>query len=143
MVDHTSPQIVLSGFDKNGGVSKGSIVKVSLLEDCDTLTGVNFNGRNIPVSPDNTATIAINDYGEYDLAVKAEDPAGNITDTTIHTSAYLNAGPLTGFIKTEENHISEIVKNDKNDPDPIGLAIGLITVLTGTYGLTYRASLRH
>ncbi|MCR5832085.1 MAG: Ig-like domain repeat protein [Lachnospiraceae bacterium] len=143
IVDHTSPQIVLSGFDKNGGVQKGSIVKVGLLEDCDTLKSVYFNGKSIPVSADNTATVAINEYGEYELDIKAEDPAGNVTDTTVHTSAYMNAGLLSGLIKSEKNHTSQIVKNDKNEPDVAGLAIGLISVLSGTYGLTYRASLRH
>ena len=143
IVDHTSPQIVLSGFDKNGGVRKGSIVKVSLLEECDTLKSVSFNGRDIAISPDNTATVAVNDNGEYDIAVCATDPAGNVTDTVIHTSAYLGSSPLAGLIKTEKKYASQIVKNDKNDPDIAGLAIGLISVLTGTYGLTWRASLRH
>ncbi|MBO4904322.1 MAG: Ig-like domain repeat protein [Lachnospiraceae bacterium] len=142
IVDHTAPQIVLGGFDKNGNVKKGSMIDVSLAEECDTLRSVRFNGRNIAIGADNTAHIAVDDYGEYDIAIKAEDPAGNVTDTQVHTSCYLIRPVQTGLIKTEKNITSNIVENDKNDADPQGLAVGLISVLSGTLGLAFKGFLR-
>ena len=135
IVDHTAPQVVLSGFDKNGNIRKGSIIKVSLLEEGDSLTGVKFNGRNISIDRDNTATIAVNEYGKYDLEVKACDEAGNITDTTIGTECYMYGGLFNGYT-VEEKTISAPAPGE--DIDIRGLLIGLASVLSGTFGLTYR-----
>lgn len=143
VVDHTSPQIVLSGFDRNGNIKKGSIVTVGLADERDRLLSVRFNDRNIVVGKDNTAIIAVNEYGEYSLEVKAEDDAENVTDTVIHTSCYAGENPITGYLRSERKYVSEIVNNDKNDIDFANLAIGLVSVLSGTYGLAYRTVLRH
>lgn len=138
IVDHTAPQVVLSGFDKNGNIKKGSIIKVSLLEEGDSLTQVRFNGRNILIGDDNTATIAVNEYGKYNLEVRAEDQAGNITDTQIGTECYMYGGVFNGY-SVDEKTISASAPGD--DFDVRGLLIGLASVLSGTFGLTYRTYL--
>ena len=143
IVDHTAPQIVLSGTDREGNIKKGSILKVGLLEDCDRLLSVVFNGRNIAVGSDNTAYIAVNDYGLYRLAVKAEDPAGNVTDTEIETSCYMAGAALADYMSEKGGVIKEMTMSSPQDIDYKGLAVGLISVLTGTFGLTYRTFLRH
>ncbi len=143
MVDHTAPQIVLGGMDADGNIKKGSMITVSLLDAGDSLKSVKFNDRNIAIGPDDTASIAVTEYGEYDLSVKAEDAAGNVTDTDIHTSCYMYPPAVGDYLKKEKVISSQIVENDENDMDPVGLAIGLLTVLSGTYGLTCRATLRH
>ena len=142
IVDHTSPQIVLSGFDRNGNVKKGSMIDVSLSEECDRLKSVKFNGRNIAIDRDNTAHIVVDDYGDYKIEITADDPAGNVTDTEVHTSCYMYRPMQADFIKTEKNITSNIVENDKNDVDTKGLAVGLISVLSGTFGLAARGVLR-
>ncbi len=142
MVDNTPPQIVLTGFDRDGNIRKGSRIGVGLLEECDELLDVKFAEKNVAINDDNTAGISVDDYGEYDLAVKARDPAGNITDTVVHTSCYMSDSPLSGYFAAGKIIPSEIVKSDKNDIDGASLAIGIISVLSGTYGLTWRASLR-
>ena len=142
IVDHTAPQIVLSGFDRNGNVKKGSMIDVSLAEECDRLKSVRFNGRNIAIDRENTAHIAVDDYGEYDIEIMADDPAGNVTDTAVHTSCYMYAPLQSGFVRTEKNITSNIGENDKNDVDTKGLAVGLISVLSGTFGLAARGVLR-
>ena len=142
IVDHTSPQIVLSGFDRNGNVKKGSMIDVSLAEECDRLKSVRFNGRNIAIDRDNTAHIAVDDYGEYRIEIMADDPAGNVTDTEVHMSCYMYGPMQSDFIRTEKNITSNIVENDKNDVDTRGLAVGLISVLSGTFGLAARGVLR-
>ena len=139
IVDHTAPQVVLSGFDKNGNIRKGSIVKVSLLEEGDRLTGVRFNGRNILIDHDNTATIAVNEYGKYSLEVKAEDSAGNVTDTQIGTECYMYGGVFNGYTVNEKTISSSAAPGE--DIDIRGLLIGLASVLSGTFGLTYRTYL--
>ena len=140
IVDHTAPQIVLSGFDRDGNIRKGSLVKVSLLEEGDILESVSFNGRDIAIAG-NTACIAVDSYGQYTIGVVAKDPAGNITDTNIHTSCYMHPPALSGYIKTEKTMSADIYQKDKNI-DFRGLAIGLFSVLTGTFGLAYRTYLR-
>ena len=42
IIDHTAPQIVLSGLDRNGNIKKGSRIKVSLFDEADRLTSVKF-----------------------------------------------------------------------------------------------------
>ncbi len=141
IVDHTSPQIILGGFDREGNISKGSMITVSLLEDCDTLKSVRFNDRQIAVGAGNTAQIAVNEYGNYRLAVVAEDPAGNVTDTEINTSCFMYPSGLGDYLRTEKT-ISAHVAPIQNDIDYRGLAIGLVSVLSGTFGLAYRTYIR-
>ena len=140
IVDHTSPQIVLGGFDHDGNISRGSMITVSLLEEGDILKSVRFNDRDIAVGADNTAHIAVNEYGNYRLAVTAEDPAGNVTDTEINTSCYMYPSAFEDFIRTEKTITASAPA--KNDIDYRGLAIGLISILSGTAGLAYRSFLR-
>ena len=142
IVDHTSPQIILGGFDREGNISKGSMITVSLLEDCDTLKRVRFNDRDIAVGLDNKAQIAVNEYGNYRLAVVAEDPAGNITDTEINTSCFMYPSGLGDYLRTEKT-ISAHMAPIQNDIDYRALAIGLLSVLSGTFGLAYRTFLRN
>ncbi|MCR5687658.1 MAG: hypothetical protein K6G58_06520 [Lachnospiraceae bacterium] len=143
IVDHTSPQVVLGGFDRNGNIKKGSQVTVSLAEPGDRLLTVKFNGRNVPVSSDNTASFTVDEYGSYTIAVMAEDAAANITDTEIHASCYMDAGPLGGYIRSEKTIEAAPDGPEKNNVDIAGLLIGLSTVLSGTFGLAFRTFLRH
>ena len=139
IVDHTSPQVVLSGFDRNGNIRKGSVVKVGLLEADDTLESVIFNGRNILIDSDNTATIAVNEYGRYNLEIRAADRAGNVTDTNIGTECYMYGG-VFGDYTVEEKTISAAADTG-GEIDIRGLLVGLASVLSGTFGLTYRTYL--
>ncbi|MCR5673897.1 MAG: Ig-like domain repeat protein [Lachnospiraceae bacterium] len=142
MVDHTSPQIVLGGFDRNGNIKKGSIITVGLLEEDDRLVSVRFNDRDIAIGADNTATVQVNDHGRYTLEVRAEDAAQNVTDTQISTGCYM-AGPSFDRYLTSETLIrSPEQGGEAGDPDLNGLFAGLIPVLAGTFGLTYRTFLR-
>ncbi len=141
IVDHTAPQIVLEGFDRDGNIRKGSIVKVSLLEAGDVLTSVKFNGRNILIDKDNTATIAVNDYGKYTFEIAARDEAGNVTDTQIGTECYMYGGLFGKDARIEKTISVSDVKPDV-DIDLKGLLLGLASVLSGTFGLALRTYLR-
>ncbi|MCR5302114.1 MAG: Ig-like domain repeat protein [Lachnospiraceae bacterium] len=138
MVDHTAPQIVLSGFDREGNIRKGSSVTVSLLDGSDTLKRVTFKGVGVKVTDNKSASFTVDDYGEYDIGVTAVDEAGNVTDTVIHTSCY----GMGEQILSRSNVVS-LTGSARSDFDAAGLTIGLISVLTGTFGLTYREYLRH
>ncbi len=139
IVDHTAPQIVLSGFDKNGNIRKGSFIKVGLADNGDRLLEVRFGDRSVAVADDNTAGIAVDEYGEYDLEVKAEDSAGNITDAVIHASCFLQPPFLTGQVIKEQTVSADEAKRSGSEPDALLLVIGVISVLSGTYGLTWRS----
>lgn len=137
IVDHTSPQIVLEGFDRDGNIKKGAMIKVRLADENDRLLEVKFDGRNIVINKDNTAFIAVDGYGEHVIAVRAEDSAGNVTDTEIHPGCYMYAGPLGDYIRTEKT-ITAPVDTGNDDVDLKSLFVGLTSVLSGTFGLTYR-----
>ena len=139
IVDHTAPQIVLSGFDRYGNIKKGSLVGVSLFDESDTLVSVRFNDRNVAVGSDNTASIAVDEYGRYKLAVVAKDDAGNVTDTEITTSCNMISPAFSGIVRNERT-IS--APEDTGDIDLGSLLVGLGTLLTGTFGLTWRAHMR-
>lgn len=137
IIDHTAPQIVLTGFDRDGNLRKGSMIRVSLFEDRDMLKSVVFNGRNVAINPDNTAYVAVNDYGDYRLAIRAEDEAGNVTDTEIGAGCYMLGTDPKELKKT----LSSVISTDAaagSDIDMKSLCVGLISVLSGTFGLTYR-----
>ena len=142
MVDHTSPQIVLGGFDRNGNIQKGSLITVGLAEEGDRLVSVRFNDRNVSISPDNKAVIGVDDYGRYTLEIKAEDSAGNVTDTTVVTDCYMYGASFLPYAKTETVIRSDAGAPEEDDVDLKGLFAGLIPVLTGTFGLAYRTYLR-
>lgn len=141
IVDHTSPQIVLSGFDKDGNIKKGSTVMVSLTEDCDSLESVMFNGKAIPIGIDNTAFIPVDDYGQYKIDVVAKDPAGNVTDTSIHTSCYMYPAPVAKLLGKQEELVSDIAVNT-NETEKKGVIFGLLSTLTGAAGIVYKVRSR-
>ncbi len=140
IIDHTAPQIVLTGFDKNGNIKKGSLIEVGLFDEADILKQVTFNGRNIAIDADNKARIAVDEYGSYNLAVVAVDNAGNVTDTEIYTSCNM-VSPVFGDVIRSERTIR--VPEDADEPDMVSLLIGLGTLLTGTFGLTWRGYIRN
>lgn len=137
IIDHTAPQIVLSGFDRNGNIKKGSMVRLSLLEEGDTLDTVRFGGRDVVIADDNSASIAVNEYGHYDLEVMAHDMAGNVTNMRLGTECYMYGGIFNGYTVEEK----EIYAAPDDDIDLKGLVAGLVSVLSGTFGLTYRTYL--
>ncbi len=139
MIDRSAPQIVLSGFDRDGNIKKGSLIKVGLSDEADRLLSVTFNDRNIALS-DNTAYIAVNEYGNYMLSVRSEDDAGNITDTRIQTSCNMYSPAFSDIIRTEKT--ISATTDVPEDPDLAGVLIGLVTTLAGTFGLTWRAHLK-
>ena len=143
IVDHTAPQIVLAGCDREGNVKKGSLLTVGLLEDGDTLKSVKFNGRSIVIGSDNKADIVVDDYGEYTIAVVAEDEAGNVTDTEIHTSCYMIGKTVDDYLKGGKTIMLTGGQKDKDDVDLAGLFIGLASVVGGTLGLSYCALFRN
>ena len=142
IVDHTAPQIVLEGFDKNGNIPKGSRVRVGLFDAADRLMSVRFDGDDIPIS-NGLADFPVVDYGSHCLSVKAEDDAGNVTDTDIHTECYMSSifpGPV---IKTENLVTrSDESGDEEGDVDPLGLMVGMLSVLSGSFGFVYRTFLR-
>lgn len=138
VIDHTPPQIVISGVDSEGNIKKGSNLEISLFDDSDTLESVSFSGKKIAIK-DNKAKICVDDYGDYKLCVKGIDNAGNVIDKEINSSCVLEGNNLSQYVKFEEKTKTNIVENDKIDKDFLNLVIGLITVLSGTYGLTFRA----
>ncbi len=139
MIDHTAPQIVLSGLDRSGNIRKGSVIKVSLFDEGDRLTSVRFNERDIAIDKDNTATIPVDEYGNYRICVCAADDAGNVTDTEIHTSCEMYAPSFMNDILTEK---SVSVSQQADDIDVKGILIGLMTALSGTVGLALRSRLK-
>ena len=141
IVDHTSPQIVLSGFDKDGNIKKGSTVIVSLAESCDNLKSVMFNGKVIPVGSDNTARIPVDDYGQYSIDVVAEDPAGNVTDTSIHTSCYMYPAPVAKLLGRQEELVSDLAAGTAGT-DKKGVLFGLLSTITGAAGIVYKVRSR-
>ncbi len=142
IVDHTAPQIVLTGCDSEGNVKKGSTVSVSLLDEDDTLKSVKFNGRSIVIGADNTADMVIDDYGEYTIAVVAGDEAGNVTDTEIHTNCYMIGKTVHDYLKGGKTIMMPAPEQDEDDVDIAGLIAGLASVVGGTLGLSYRAVFR-
>lgn len=142
IVDHTSPQVVLEGFDRDGNIKKGSMIKVGLADESDQLLEVKFDGRNIVIDKDNKAYIAVDGYGEHVIAVRATDSAGNVTDTEIHPGCYMYAGPLGDYIRTEKTITASRDESGEGDLDMKGLIVGLASVLSGTFGLTYRGAAR-
>ncbi len=141
IVDHTAPQIVLSGFDRDGNIRKGSMVTVSLSQSADMLKSVLFNGSSVSVSPDNRACFEVNDYGDYTIDVVAEDPAGNVTDTSIHTSCYMYPAPVARFIGKQEELVSDIASTAQ-EADKKGVIFGLISMLSGAAGIVYKVKSR-
>ncbi len=139
MIDRTSPQIVLSGFDRDGNIKKGSLIRVGLSDEADRLLAVTFNDRNIALSG-NEAYIAVNEYGNYRLGVRAEDDAGNITDTQVQTSCNMYSPAFSDIIRTEKT--ISATPDVADDPDLAGVLIGLATTLAGTFGLTWRAHVK-
>ncbi len=142
IVDHTSPQIVLNGFDKNGNIRKGSTAKVSLADAADRLVSVRFNGKDIATAPDGSAYITADENGSCRLEIIAEDDAGNVTDTDIYTECYMNAFLPDNIIKEEKELRSSAAIGDENAIDPIGLMVGMLSVLSGSFGFVYRTFLR-
>lgn len=146
IIDHTAPQLVIGGLNKDGYIRKGNTLSVGLANVEDEITSVVFNGKEIEISEDNKkADIYVDEYGDYLLEVTACDKAGNVTDKIISTGCYL-VGPRSEELEVEEkiihNITGKIVNNDKNTIDVWGLTIGCIIVLSGITGLMIREILR-
>lgn len=141
IIDHTAPQIVLSGLKKDGNIKKGNHVKVSLADDKDELLKVTFNGENVELCDDGkSAEITIDEYGEYEFGIKAIDSAGNETDKIIHTSC-IAAKPISDYMRQEKiirSTSEQIVNYSKSDENYFEIIIGTFTALSGIAGLAIR-----
>lgn len=145
IIDHTLPQVVIAGVNKNGNVKKGDRIAIWLDDKNDELSEVIFNGRKVQIdSQNNRAEIDIEDYGDYTFEIKARDKAGNELNKTIQTSCVM-AKPFTGYSREEKiiHKIPEkIVNYDKNDSDYAGIIIGTIIATVGIAGLATREMLK-
>lgn len=140
IVDHTSPQVVLEGFDKNGNILPNSLIRVSLFDREDHLVSVKFGERSIPVDPDGTASFTVDESSGQKITVVAADDAGNVTDTEIHMQ-YSMASFLPGPLTVKEVSAGDEAK-EEDAADPLSLMVGLLSVLSGSFGFVYRTFLR-
>lgn len=138
IIDHTPPQIVIEGADSSGNVRMGSSLKISLLDETDILSSVSFNGRNVSIE-DNSAYVTVDKGGNYKLCITASDEAGNVIDREINGGFVTAENNITEYVKATQKSDADIGDSDKNDKDFGNLLVGLFTVLSGTYGLTFRA----
>lgn len=138
VIDHTVPQIVISGADKEGSVRFGSSINVSLFDENDTLTSVSFDGRDVAII-NNEAVIKVDGYGDHKLSVTAVDKAGNKVKKDIAAGCPIVKNPVSKYVNVEKKQSSNLVNNDNFDDEFARLAVGLFTVLSGTCGLSFRA----
>lgn len=144
IIDHTKPQVVLSGVKVDGSIKKGSLLEISLFDNMDILDEVIFNGKRINVDTENNrACINVDDYGDYNIEVKAHDLAGNVTDNIIYSSCYMAGGVIDEYVKSEKTIAQNLVKTADFDKEIVSVLIGVITVLSGTYGLVFRGLSSH
>ncbi|MCM1287870.1 MAG: Ig-like domain-containing protein [Clostridium sp.] len=81
-LDSKAPVFIVTGVEDKEVKNEDYIINVSLQLDEDTLSQVTLNGTNISIR-DNTATINVTEKGEYTLALRAYDAAGNEAAETI------------------------------------------------------------
>lgn len=139
IVDHTAPQIVIGGMGQDGIVKKGDVIEISLFDEQDKLESVVYEGNNILLTENGKrARIKVDKYGESTLDISAVDMAGNEARITLKTVCENSVLSSIKYVQGEKMPELNIVENDENDMDIKGVLIGLFTVLSGTYGLTYR-----
>lgn len=140
IVDRTAPQITIRGMKADGYIRKGDKITVGLNDADDELLEVKYNGAIVPVDKARkVANFTADEYGEYNIEVRAIDKAGNETNKLIHSNCVAMSAPLQNIVKNEKMLTSNLVDSDKNDIDFKGAIIGVITMLSGTFGLVFRA----
>lgn len=141
IIDHTAPQIILSGMKKDGTIKRGSELTVALNDYNDELSEVLCNDQPVEMSPDHKiANIKVDDYGDVCLKIKAFDAAGNNTYKELYMQCARIGNVKQDYVK-EETIIKEISPVSKeNDIDFKGILVGLASVLTGTFGLVARVA---
>ena len=74
------------------------------------------------------------------ITVVASDDAGNVTDTEIHMQ-YSMASFLPGPLTVKEVSAGDEAE-EEDAADPLSLMVGLLSVLSGSFGFVYRTFLR-
>ena len=107
IVDKTLPKIVVNGARRDGTVARNAEVVLCLYDEEDLFESVRVNGKMHAISKDRrTVVLPKMDYGEYEIEVKAVDPAGNELTQVLHMKCALAANPFREYEvieKTIEN----------------------------------------
>lgn len=142
IVDHTAPQIVVSGVRSDGSISKGENVIISVNDDMDKLQTVLLNDKEMQIDEEGRVSqFVIGEYGEYDIKIKACDEAGNVADVDINVTCSRRGLSDMTYINNQKPIINDNVENEDNNginDDLKGIIIGVFTMLSGTYGLVFR-----
>lgn len=83
ILDTKAPIFIVTGVEDGEIRNDKYNIEISLQLDEDILDEVTLNGKAALLNDDNTATLNINDKGEYELYMKAHDEAGNVSEQTI------------------------------------------------------------
>lgn len=81
-LDTKAPTFIVTGVEDGEIKNAQYDINVSLQLDEDTLDEVTLNGSAVEIK-DNAATITVTEKGDYKLAMKAHDDAGNVAEKTI------------------------------------------------------------
>ena len=81
-LDTKAPTFIVTGVEDGEIKNAQYDINVSLQLDEDTLDEVTLNGSAVEIK-DNAATITVTEKGDYKLAMKAHDEAGNVAEKTI------------------------------------------------------------
>lgn len=95
-LDTAAPVIIVTGVESGNNLKKPTTVTVALQLEEDTLQSVTLNGTAINIEG-NTASFEVSEKGDYDLAIKAVDDAGNESAQTI-SFEYGKSGNLLWII---------------------------------------------
>ena len=81
-LDTKAPTFIVTGVEDGEIKNAQYDINVSLQLDEDTLDEVTLNGSTVEIK-DNAAAITVTEKGDYKLAMKAHDEAGNVAEKTI------------------------------------------------------------
>ena len=84
MVDHTAPQIQILDVEDGGTYEEQAVFRVKTGKAEDEIKEVRINGEQQKLIPGRESyQYTLDDYGNYEIRVKAEDYAGNSAEEKI------------------------------------------------------------
>ncbi|HOO27946.1 MAG TPA: hypothetical protein PLU43_05735, partial [Lachnospiraceae bacterium] len=133
IVDQTMPHVVVKGTRKDGTVGRNEKLTLSLYEEEDTFVSVFVNGIRQKLDGEKKeAVIRLLEYGDYELEVKAVDPAQNELTKIIKLKCALAASPFTEYKVTEKIIRQEDVKTGRTEGKQWIILAAVLFVLAGT-----------
>lgn len=146
VIDHTEPNIIFEGIENGGCYEEPVDIKILTEQESDQITDILINGeRQEQNRVDGSFGFMFEKVGKYELFVKAEDLAGNVSDKKLSFEIRQKPKNILEkiFYQKGEGRKGDIRAREKAEKQGLYLAGGLAGIAIVCPGIGYKKKKAH